>query len=155
MRTIMLNLLLLLPATNVVASEPPASNAAPSTTVAAPAAGVSVDQVALLARIERQDPKLVILDVRTAEEFAAGHVPGARNISHDLLPSRIAELADARDRDVVVYCRSGRRSAIALDALRLAGFARLAHLEGDFLAWQAAQRPIVTTATPAEPASKP
>jgi rhodanese-related sulfurtransferase len=153
--------LLLLPSTLLLASEPPGTPppmatppaaAAATTKPAVPAGVASLDHAALQSRIERQDPDLVVLDVRTAEEFAAGHVPGARNVSHDLLASRLAELDDARQREVVVYCRSGRRSALALETLRAAGFKRLAHLEGDFLGWQAAQRPIEALTQPASKA---
>ena len=109
----------------------------------AQAAGAEyVSQADLLARLERKDPDLVVLDVRTPAEFAAGHVPGARNISHDLLASRLAELAPLRDKQVVLYCRSGRRTLLAADVLHAAGFTRLAHLEGDYLAWEAEHRPI-------------
>jgi rhodanese-related sulfurtransferase len=101
-----------------------------------------VSQADLLERLERKDPDLVILDVRTPAEFAAGHVPGARNISHDLLASRLAELAPLRDKQVVLYCRSGRRTLLAADVLHAAGFKRLAHLEGDYLAWETEHRPI-------------
>ena len=102
----------------------------------------SVSQAELLARLERKDPDLVVLDVRTPAEFAAGHVPGARNVSHDLLSSRLAELAPLRDKQVVLYCRSGRRTLLAADVLHAAGFTHLAHLEGDYLAWEAEHRPI-------------
>jgi len=109
----------------------------------APAAGAeSVSQTELLARLERKDPDLVVLDVRTPAEFAAGHVPGARNVSHDLLASRLTELAPLRDKQVVLYCRSGRRTLLAADVLHAAGFTHLAHLEGDYLAWEAEHRPI-------------
>jgi phage shock protein E len=102
----------------------------------------TMTQAELLKRLEQKDPDLVVLDVRTAAEFDAGHVPGARNVSHDLLASRIDELADARDKQVVLYCRSGRRTLLAEDILRKAGFRKLAHLEGDYLAWEAEKRPI-------------
>ena len=109
----------------------------------APAASTeSMSQADLLARLGRKDPDLVVLDVRTPAEFAAGHVPGARNVSHDLLSSRLAELAPLRDKQVVLYCRSGRRTLLAADVLHAAGFTRLAHLEGDYLAWEAEHRPI-------------
>jgi phage shock protein E len=91
---------------------------------------------------------LLVLDVRTAREFADGHVPGAVNISHDELESRLAELDADRDTEVVVYCRSGRRAELALDLLAKAGFMRLSHLEGDFLAWSAADRPVEMPALP-------
>lgn len=108
----------------------------------APPAAAQIDHEQLQGRIQQGDAKLVVLDVRTPEEFAAGHVPGARNIPHDALAARIAELDSARDADIVVYCRSGRRSQIAIETLSAKGFTRLAHLSGDFLAWQATNRPI-------------
>jgi phage shock protein E len=63
-----------------------------------------------------------LLDVRTPEEFAAGHLPGARNLPYDQVRSRVAELGPDRDARIVVYCRSGRRSGLARDALRELGF---------------------------------
>ena len=109
---------------------------------AAQSSATVMTQSDLLARLQRKDPGLVVLDVRTPAEFAAGHVPGARNISHELLQSRIDELGDLRDKQVVLYCRSGRRSALAGEVLSKAGFKRLALLEGDYLAWESEQRPI-------------
>jgi hydroxyacylglutathione hydrolase len=83
---------------------------------------------------------LFVLDVRTPQEFAAGHVPGAVNVPHDELPSRLAEVP--RDKDVVLYCRSGRRSALAADVLAANGYTRVSHLEGDMNAWVERGRPI-------------
>ena len=112
------------------------------TPVAAPQAAPRIGQDELLSRIDRKDPGVVVLDVRTPAEFAAGHVPGARNVSHDQLEGRLAELDGLRDKDVVLYCRSGRRTALAEDVLRKAGFTKLLHLDGDWLAWEAAHRPV-------------
>lgn len=99
-------------------------------------------QAELVERIEAGSPGLVVLDVRTPQEFAEGHVPGAVNIPHDELASRLGELKGAKDRDVVVYCRSGRRAGIALEVLEKAGFRRTYHLEGDYLGWSAAGRAV-------------
>jgi len=74
---------------------------------AASAARVAVDRGALL------------LDVRTQGEFVGGHLAGAVNIPIDELARRVGEIADGRD--VVVYCRSGRRSAMAAEVLRARG----------------------------------
>jgi phage shock protein E len=115
---------------------------------ATPESAVLISQADLLARLERKDPDLVVLDVRTAAEFAAGHVPGARNVSHELLASRLDELSNVRDKQVVLYCRSGRRTLLAEDVLRKAGFTRLGHLEGDYLAWEAEHRPIERSPAP-------
>jgi phage shock protein E len=117
----------------------PALPGASSTT---PAAVPPISPSELGARLREADSRLVVLDVRTPAEFAAGHVPGARNISHDQLSARLGELADAKHQDVVLYCRSGRRSQIAAQTLREGGFTRLLQLEGDFPGWQAGGHPV-------------
>ena len=78
----------------------------------------------------------LILDVRTEAEFGSGHVPGAVNIPHDELASRLSELAST-DQPVVVYCRSGKRAGVASSVLLDAGYTNVLHLEGDMNAWQA------------------
>lgn len=109
----------------------------------APASSVrTVTPDALLARQAAKDAHLVVLDVRTPEEFAAGHVPGAINVPHDQVEARLGELRPFQGKDVVVYCRSGRRAGMALSVLEKAGFRQLGHLEGDMNAWSAAGRPI-------------
>ena len=117
-----------------------AADPAPAPAASAPAELIS--QADLLARLEKKDAGLVVLDVRTPEEFAAGHVPGARNVSHDQLPAKLAELSVLKNKEVVLYCRSGRRTAIAEQTLRGAGFSNLRHLEGDWLAWEAEKKPV-------------
>jgi|JRYD01.1.fsa_nt_gb rhodanese-related sulfurtransferase len=79
---------------------------------------------------------LVILDVRTPEEFAAGHIPGAINIPVGEIGARLAELEASRDKTIVAYCRSGRRAGVALKALHEAGFTKLSHLAGDMPGWE-------------------
>ncbi len=93
----------------------------------------------LLSRLAGKNRPLV-LDVRTPGEYASGHVPGAINIPHDQIQSRLSELEGQRDEDVVVYCRSGRRAGIASEALTEAGF-RVLHLEGDMMGWAAEGHP--------------
>lgn len=109
--------------------------------LAAPAAhaGEPVAPRDLAARLETtKTAPPQVLDVRSAEEYAAGHVPGATLIPHDRLPARIGELD--RMRPVVVYCRSGRRSGLAEQVLRDAGF-EVSQLEGSYPAWEAAGLP--------------
>ncbi len=105
----------------------------------------TIEPKALGARIAWADQSLVVLDVRTPEEFAAGHVPGAVNIPHTELASRVAELEGSRENDIVVYCRSGTRAATALGVLEKSGFKRLFHLEGDYTRWSEEKRPVVKT----------
>jgi rhodanese-related sulfurtransferase len=126
------------------AVESPAGGSTPEAAVRTTAGGTPlIPGAELLARIDAADAP-VILDVRTPEEFAEGHVPGAINISHDELAARLAEIESARDAEVVVYCRSGRRAGIAEELLRAEGFGNLKHLEGDMLAWLEAGRPTAT-----------
>ena len=104
-----------------------------------------VEPKAVNERIAWSDRSLVLLDVRTPAEYAEGHLPGAINIPHTELASRVAELSDARDRDIVVYCRSGTRAEQALGVLKDAGFSRLFHLDGDYQRWSEEKRPVTTT----------
>jgi rhodanese-related sulfurtransferase len=91
---------------------------------------------------EQKAAKPLVLDVRTPGEFSAGHVPCAINIPHDQLATRLAELPSSRDEPVVVYCRSGRRAALAEDVLRQNGYSNVRHLKGDMLGWEAESRPV-------------
>jgi len=99
----------------------------------------------LLLRMAGEDPPF-ILDVRTVEEYRSGHVEGAVNIPHDRVEKRLSELEDQRDRDVVVYCRSGRRAGVAEEVLSEAGF-RVLHLQGDMKGWTAAGLPEEVSST--------
>lgn len=118
--------------------------------VAALAAEPSVtllSQEALLARTAAGADAPFVLDVRTPAEFVAGHVPGAVNIPHDQVAARLSEVP--KDRDVVLYCRSGRRTELAAQVLAGNGYTRLQHLEGDIVAWQERQRPMEVPRDPA------
>jgi len=122
----------------VLAGEP--APAQPAVAPAATAPVPAMSQEALLQHQQMHGDHLYVLDVRTPDEYAAGHVPGAVNISHEQLAARLAEVP--RDKDVVLYCRSGKRAGMAADVLRANGYTRLSHLEGDMLAWSANGRPI-------------
>jgi len=102
------------------------------------AASPPVAPAELQARIAGEAPPLV-LDVRTADEYAAGHVPGAVLIPHDELAARIGELGAPRE--VIVYCRTGRRSGLVEPVLEAHGF-QVSQLEGSWQAWEVAGLPI-------------
>jgi len=72
-----------------------------------------------------QNPNSVLIDVRTAAEFADGALPGAEQIDHAQIANRISVLAPDKDAPIVLYCRSGRRSGIAEDSLRALGYSNL------------------------------
>lgn len=86
---------------------------------------------------------VVVLDVRTAGEFAAGHVANAVNIDVESadFDSQIAELDPAQT--YAVYCHSGRRSGIAAGKMTAAGFTHVYNLSGGINAWMAAGLPLV------------
>lgn len=100
---------------------------------APPAATITPEELA--SRIEAGTAPLV-LDVRTPQEYEAGHIPGAVLIPHDQLASRIGELAGHENDEIVVHCKSGRRAAMAEEVLRGAGFTQVEDLKGHMLAWQ-------------------
>ncbi len=99
-------------------------------------------QPAELAASMKSGNASIILDVRTVEEYDAGHIPGAILIPHDELESRIAELGNPRP--VVVYCKSGRRAGLAESILLERGFS-VKLLDGSWQAWQAAKLPEEST----------
>lgn len=108
--------------------------------LAADAPVTLVSQEVLLERQAKSDATVFVLDVRTPAEFAAGHVPDAVNIPHDQVAERLADVP--KDKDVVVYCRSGRRSDLAAKVLSANGYTRVGHLEGDMQAWEAKGLPV-------------
>ena len=88
-------------------------------------------------------PAAQVLDVRTKEEFATGHLAKAVLIpwTDQDFTARAAKELDPK-KPVLVYCRSGRRSAEAAPALAKLGFTEIRHLDGGILAWQTAGKPI-------------
>jgi len=82
----------------------------------------------------------VVIDVRTPEEYAAGHIPGALNIPFDQVAERISEV-DA-PHGVALYCMVGPRARKGETALLGAGYTSVLHLEGGLAAWQAAGLPV-------------
>lgn len=74
---------------------------------------------------------IVLLDVRTADEFAGGHIPGAHLLPYDAITaSSAAKAIPSKKAKIIVYCRSGRRSAIAVQSLQDLGYESVADLGG-------------------------
>jgi len=94
----------------------------------------------LQARQQQVHEDLYVLDVRTPEEFVGGHVAGAVNIPFDQVAARLDEVP--KDKDVVLYCKSGRRAGLAAEVLANHGYTRLQHLEGDIVGWVDQGRPL-------------
>ncbi len=91
--------------------------------------------------------RYIVVDVREPAEFAAGHIPGAVNVPRGLLEFRIGSIAadDGQadpSKEILVYCRSGARGALAAKTLEKMGYENVTNLAGGFLAWEAADRAI-------------
>lgn len=113
----------------------PVATAAPQAEAAAPAyKSVSVDELDK----KRTAEGVVVLDVRTAKEFATGHVPGAKNI--DFYADDIDKQLQALDKTKTYYvmCRSGGRSGMTCEKLAGFKFPHFLNVEGGMLAWKKA-----------------
>lgn len=76
----------------------------------------------------KSNKDVLILDVRTSDEFKGGHIPKAKNISVQELSSKILTIESYRDKPVVVYCASGARSSSAAGILAKVGFMNIYNL---------------------------
>ena len=96
------------------------------------------DQGAIYVNITAEEAKqimdseegYIILDVRTQEEYDEGHIPGAIVISHEEIAEKAEEVLTDKDQLILVYCRSGRRSKIAAEALVELGYTNIKEFGG-------------------------
>jgi rhodanese-related sulfurtransferase len=97
--------------------------------------------------IQRAD---VLLDVREADEFAAGHLPGALHVSRGLLEFKLSSTPALTPRDLklVVYCKTGGRAALAGGVMQEMGYLDVVSIAGGFDAWVAAGKPVVKPEQP-------
>lgn len=98
------------------------------------------DQATALAKIK--EGNVVVLDVRSPSEYKEGHVPTAINIPHNQIDENIDKLKGLENKDILIYCRSGRRAGMAESVLSEKGFKQLYHLKGDMQGWKAANLTI-------------
>jgi len=90
------------------------------------------------------DPTVVLLDVRTSEEFQSetGHLKNAVLIPIQDLEKRVAELMQYKGKTIIAYCRTGRRSGVAADLLTSKGYTAL-NMEGGIVKWNEEKLPVV------------
>jgi rhodanese-related sulfurtransferase len=88
----------------------------------------------------KEKKTLQLIDVRTAAEYAAGHLAQSKLIPLQELEARVGEID--KSKPTLLYCRSGHRSGQALKLLTEKGFPNATHIEGGINAWQAAGLPI-------------
>ena len=118
-----------------------ASGAAGAATPAVEAGDGALDpsiDAATLDRV-RQQPEVVVIDVREPDEYAEAHIPGTTLIPLGQVPERVAEIP--RDKTLILTCRTGNRSGQAATWLRSQGYEDVHNLEGGILAWQKAGLP--------------
>jgi rhodanese-related sulfurtransferase len=91
----------------------------------------------------------LLIDIREAQEFAQGHLPGAIHISRGLLEFEIlpaigkrGDITDAEDCDIVLYCGTGGRSTLAAKSLDDMGFRNVKSMDGGIVAWAEAKLPL-------------
>ena len=104
---------------NAAQTQPPAS------TPVTPAASSAAASDAASAVAPKQ---VLLIDVRSPEEFAAGHLDGAINIPHEQIGEQIARFTQDKNAEIQLYCRSGRRSGVALETLQGMGYKNLNNL---------------------------
>ncbi len=96
----------------------------------------------------------LILDVREESEYAAMHIAGSLNVPRGILESAceydyeetVKELAEARDRDIVVVCRSGNRSVLAAHTMQLMGYTRVSSMKTGLRGWNDYELQLVNSA---------
>ena len=91
--------------------------------------------------IEKSNP--LILDVRTPNEFYRGRLPNAKLIPVQQLNARINEIKDYKDKDILIYCRSGNRSTVAAAIMEKHGFKKLFNLRHGIKEWIMLEYPVV------------
>jgi len=106
--------------------------------LASPATDISQDD--FIARQQVADD-FVLLDVRTKAEFEQGHIKGAVNFSHAELSDHLQDIP--KDKDLIIYCRSGKRAGVAATLLSKNGYQKLFHLDGDMNGWIKNNRAVV------------
>lgn len=94
----------------------------------------TITPAGLAQRLKEPNPP-VILDVRTREEYAAGHIDAAVNLPYDELERRLGEIPGNKSSEIVVYCRSGKRAGVAEKILIENGYTNVKDLAGHWPGW--------------------
>lgn len=114
------------------------------------AAKVHVREVAIDQAEEAIRAADVLIDVREADEYQTGHIPGAIHASRGVLEFKLSSTPELSPRDlkVVVYCKTSGRAALAACAMRDMGYLHVESIAGGMDAWVAAGRPVVSPSPP-------
>ena len=99
-----------------------------------------VDNDYIAAR-QATNPDLLLLDVRTEHEFNLGHIPGATWMARGVVEFQIAKTVRDAETEIIIYCKTGNRAALAKKALDAQGYRNVAAHQG-FETWSEAGRPL-------------
>lgn len=105
--------------------------------------GRSANAISTAAAIRLHNQGALVLDVRSAEEFAAGHIIEARNLPLAGLNAGLDALKKYRDKPVIVCCEQGNTASQASRILKAQGFGNVANLQGGLAAWRQENLPLV------------
>lgn len=86
----------------------------------------------------------MVLDVRTPQEYAGGHIQGSTLMPYQALNTNLRLLPADKKQPILLYCQTGRRSALAAAILRKAGYGELYDLRGGIAAWVQSGRPVAS-----------
>lgn len=81
-------------------------------------------------KVEKIPENALVIDVRTPQEFQSGHIQNAINIPYEVIGFKIKNITDDKDKEILLYCRSGRRSGIALATLNKLGYTQAKNVGG-------------------------
>ncbi len=101
-----------------------------------------------------ENPDLLVVDVREPNEYEAMHIAGSINVPRGILESAcewdyeetVPELVQAREREIVVVCRSGYRSVLAANSMQVLGYENVASLQTGLRGWKDYEQPLVDAA---------
>lgn len=119
-----------------------------ASTVEQPLASFKTERLDLTAKdvaaVIDENPDFIVLDIRTAKEYAEGHIENALNLDFymDNFRTRLAALD--REQTYIVHCRSGGRSGKAVPMMEDLGFKKVVHLAGGIKDWEASNLPVIT-----------
>ena len=110
----------------------------------------SVQEISMDQAVEAIQACDVLIDVREADEYAAGHLPGAMHMSRGMLEFKMAgnPKMQARDLNIVLYCKTSGRAALCAQSLTQMGYTHIQSIAGGIDAWQAAGHDVFKPAQP-------
>jgi rhodanese-related sulfurtransferase len=109
---------------------------------------VSVDETGRRCSSGRRAARPVLIDIRERDEYEQGFIPRAEWIPRGFLEMKIEDLVPERDREVILYCAGGNRSALAARSLRELGYSNVSSMAGGFRAWKQAGLGLRSPAQP-------